>query len=588
VTYDVYFGIASSPTKVVSNQSDTSFDPGTLNYNAKYYWRIVAWDNHGLSTTGPVWDFTTGDVPNDPPNIPSNPNPVNHSTGIDLNADLSWTGGDPDAGDTVTYDIYLGTTSDPTLHKYNHDSTSYDPETMSSNTTYYWKIVSKDNHGLSTTGPVWDFTTTYVNQPPNTPYNPTPLNDKTSVNINQNLFWSGDDPDSSDNVTYDIYFSTNSTPTKKISNHTATSYNPGTMNYITKYYWKIIAWDDHGNSTTGPTWSFTTAAKTPGGGNGGGGTPFLSPNIVPVADASASEKSGFIDTAVTFNASYSYDEDGKITNYTWDFGDSSIGYSILTTHVYLKEGTYNVKLTVTDNDDVADTDSFKIIISQPNNPPTIPQIDGPKTGKHNIEYNFTVYSTDANNDNIQYIFNWNDDKTTETDFLPNGTISTEKHNWTSPGIFNIKIFAIDSNYASSDSADLTILIDVRYCEDIGYFINDNSDEIYDTFYSNATGLITDLAYQDDGYLIDTDGDGKENYIYNLENDALTKIETPEKDETHDDENIMLYLLALLIIVIIIVLIIIGKRPKQKVEEKKEKPIEKNKHIKNLKQRKRTK
>jgi hypothetical protein len=570
VTYDIYFGSASSPPKVVSNQSGTSYDPDTMNYNTKYYWKIVAWDNHEASKTGPIWDFTTGgDEPNDPPNVPSNPNPANHSAGVDLNADLSWISGDPDSGDTVTYDIYFGTSSNPPLYKSNHDSDSYDPGVMISNTTYYWRIVSKDNHGASKTGPIWDFTTVFFNQPPNTPSNPIPSNDLANVDINANLGWTGDDPDN-DPVTYDVYFGTTSPPEIKISNHSSTSYNPGTMNYNTKYYWKIIAWDNHGNSSTGPIWSFTTGAQSPGGGGPGGGSPFIPPNKVPIADASASENSGLVNTAVTFNASYSYDEDGEITNYTWDFGDSSYGYSILTTHIYEKMGIYTVKLTVTDDKGVSDTDSFEIIISQPSNPPTIPQIEGPKTGKQNVEYNFTVISTDPDNDNIQYVFDWGDYNTTETDFLTNGTIFTVKHKWTSAGIYKIRVVAIDSNYKSSASAEMNILIDIIYCKNVGYFIDENSDGIYDTFYSNATGLLTDLIYQDGDYLIDTDGDGIENYNYNIGTDALTKIKTPE-EETLEYEDVILYILALLVIVILISLIIIAKRPKHKAEEEKEKP-----------------
>jgi large-conductance mechanosensitive channel len=362
------------------------------------------------------------------------------------------------------------------------------------------------------------------------------------------------------------------------------------MNQNTKYYWKIIAWDNYGEYSTGPIWSFTTIQSQ--GGNGGDGGPILPPNKVPIADASASDNSGFVNTSVMFNGSYSYDEDGEITNYTWDFGDNSYGYGILTTHIYEKIGVYNVKLTVTDDKDISNTDSFKVIINQPNNPPTIPQVDGPKIGKQNIIYNFTVVSTDPDNDNIQYFFDWGDGKKTETDFLSSGTTIKEKHNWTSAGIFNIKIFAIDSNYESSDFADITILIDVVYCQDIGYFIDENSDEIYDTFYSNDTGFVTDLVYNGVDYLIDTDGDGIENYFFNLENNALTQIEPQEKDEKLEFENIVLYLIAFLLIIILIVIVII-KRPKNKIEDvkgkqKKEKIPTKKKLTKLSKMKSKTK
>ncbi|MBO8166587.1 MAG: leucine-rich repeat domain-containing protein, partial [Kosmotoga sp.] len=94
-----------------------------------------------------------------PPEKPSNPNPSNGAQGIGINPTLSWECSDPD-GDDLTYDIYFGTSSNPPLKKTGHTSKSYNPGTLSYNTTYYWKIVAKDGKDGETEGPVWSFTTT--------------------------------------------------------------------------------------------------------------------------------------------------------------------------------------------------------------------------------------------------------------------------------------------------------------------------------------------------------------------------------------------------------------------------------------------
>jgi len=96
---------------------------------------------------------------NNPPYMPSDPDPEDGATSVDIDADLSWTGGDPDTGDTITYDIYFGTTSPPPKVVSNQTGTTYDPGTMSYSTTYYWKIVAWDNHDAYTEGPIWEFTT---------------------------------------------------------------------------------------------------------------------------------------------------------------------------------------------------------------------------------------------------------------------------------------------------------------------------------------------------------------------------------------------------------------------------------------------
>lgn len=59
VTYDVYLGTTSPPGKIASNVTNTTYQPASLAYDTTYYWKIVAWDNHYVSTAGPIWQFTT-------------------------------------------------------------------------------------------------------------------------------------------------------------------------------------------------------------------------------------------------------------------------------------------------------------------------------------------------------------------------------------------------------------------------------------------------------------------------------------------------------------------------------------------------
>jgi hypothetical protein len=63
VTYDVYLE-ANNPnptTKVSANQSSEFYNPDPdLNYQTTYYWQIIAWDDKGASTAGPIWSFKTG------------------------------------------------------------------------------------------------------------------------------------------------------------------------------------------------------------------------------------------------------------------------------------------------------------------------------------------------------------------------------------------------------------------------------------------------------------------------------------------------------------------------------------------------
>jgi formylglycine-generating enzyme required for sulfatase activity len=97
---------------------------------------------------------------NNPPNPPFNPFPVDGDVDQSLNVDLTWAGGDPD-GDAVTYDVYFEDNNPSPNISVSDDqaNTTYDPGMLDPNTHYYWQIVAQDEHGATTNGLVWDFTT---------------------------------------------------------------------------------------------------------------------------------------------------------------------------------------------------------------------------------------------------------------------------------------------------------------------------------------------------------------------------------------------------------------------------------------------
>ncbi|HEX2787283.1 MAG TPA: hypothetical protein VHP32_05195 [Ignavibacteria bacterium] len=97
---------------------------------------------------------------NSPPDVPSNPNPADNASNIGRFITVSWLGGDPDASDTVKYDVIMGTVNPPiTVVESNTTATIVDVGLVAANTVFYWKVIAKDNHNSFTESPIWKFTT---------------------------------------------------------------------------------------------------------------------------------------------------------------------------------------------------------------------------------------------------------------------------------------------------------------------------------------------------------------------------------------------------------------------------------------------
>ena len=132
-----------------------SYNPGPLESEKVYYWRIDEFDGVG-TYKGDVWTFTT-------PGAVGNPQPANGAADVAMATILSWRAAD----NAASHEVYLGLdkdavrSADTTSPEYKESralgTESYDPGLLEANTTYYWRVDAVSN-GNPLKGPVWSFT----------------------------------------------------------------------------------------------------------------------------------------------------------------------------------------------------------------------------------------------------------------------------------------------------------------------------------------------------------------------------------------------------------------------------------------------
>ena len=95
----------------------------------------------------------------------------------------------------------------------------------------------------------------------------------------------------------------------------------------------------NGGSSSGNVYFDDFKLNNPSAGNG-----------FPVAAFTSSKPKAFAGDTVRFDASNSYDFNGSIKSYHWNFQDGTMDTGKIVSHKFINEGIYRVKLTVTDND----------------------------------------------------------------------------------------------------------------------------------------------------------------------------------------------------------------------------------------------
>jgi len=305
------------------------------------------------------------------------------------------------------------------------------------------------------------------------------------------------------------------------------SYDPD--GYIVDYSWDF----GDGNTATGVTVSHSYSASgaytvTLTVTDDDGATDSITAtktvrNRPPVASFTESAHTVDTDETISFDASDSYDPDGTIVSYVWDFGDGTTGTGVSVQHAYSQDGSYTVTLTVTDDDGATDTaEATKTVLNRS-------PVASFTESAHTVDTDETIYfdasaSYDPDGTIVSYSWDFGDGNT--------ATGVTVSHAYADDGSYTVTLTVTD-NDGATDSAHATktvmnrppvaIFTESAHTVSTSENIHFDASESYDpdgtiVSYSwdfgdgnTATGATSDHAYSEDGNytvtLTVTDDDG---------------------------------------------------------------------------------
>ncbi len=136
-----------------------------------------------------------------------------------------------------------------------------------------------------------------------------------------------------------------------------------------------------------------------------------SPNESPVAEFTFEPTAGYAPLVVTFDASSSFDPDGEIVSYIWDFGDGTTGGGVVVEHIYPVPGEYTVRLTVRDDKGAEDSAEGMVEALEPPEeaiPPVARFTYSPPTPKVGESVTFDASSSSDDGEIVEYRWNFGD------------------------------------------------------------------------------------------------------------------------------------------------------------------------------------
>jgi PKD repeat protein len=162
-------------------------------------------------------------------------------------------------------------------------------------------------------------------------------------------------------------------------------------------------------------------------------------NRPPVAAFTASPTEGVAPLAVQFDASGSFDPDGVIASYSWDFGDGNTASGVTMSHTFTSPGTFTVVLSVTDNRGATGSAQQVITVTDESGavPPQASFTATPTSGEAPLTVSFDASASSAPGGSIvSYQWTFGDGSS--------GSGATTSHTYATPGTFTVVLSVTDN------------------------------------------------------------------------------------------------------------------------------------------------
>ena len=173
-------------------------------------------------------------------------------------------------------------------------------------------------------------------------------------------------------------------------------------------------------------------------------------NGAPLASFTLSPSSGAAPLLVQVDATSSFDPDGDVLTYVWDFGDGAVGSGALATHTYASAGVYTISLSVMDPSGREGIASRAVVVNELGESPIASFTASPSSGGTPLTVAFNAAaSTDPNGSVVSYVWSFGDGTT--------GTGSSPIHTYTVQGTYSAMLTVTD-NDGLTDTMTLQILV----------------------------------------------------------------------------------------------------------------------------------